>query len=479
MAWALASPIGASPDDDFHLDSIWCANAANTAACKPGTTPVTRVVPKAIHDSALCYAHKPRIGAACQAKAFTLDSTPTVVTDRGNFNNQYPPVYYATMSIFVSPDILGSVVLMRLVNILVLIGMTTALFWLLPRERRPALIWGWILSTVPLGLFLLASNNPSSWALIGIGSAWLALLGYFETSGRRKVGLGILFALAMIIAAGSRGDTAVYAVMSVGIVFILTFRFEKKYFVSAILPVVFSLIAVYFYYSSLQRRVADIGLSNGGAGGGAPVRPDKLPSWAYNLFNVQDLWAGVFGGWSLGWLDTALPAIVVFGGVACFIGVAFVGMSRHWGRKSWSVVLVGLTLWLLPAYILVQGGQRVGDTVQPRYLLPLFVLLAGLTVLTTGKKRLKFSSFQLVFVVGALSIAQSIALHTNIRRYVTGVDVYGWNLDSPISWWWSIPFSPMFVWIVGSAAFAALVAILVREITGEQVTKRVTSTFKR
>jgi len=61
---------------------------------------------------------------------------------------------------------------------------------LLPLRRRSTLLWGWIVSIVPLGLFLIASNNPSSWALIGIGSAWLALLGYLETHGKRKIALG-------------------------------------------------------------------------------------------------------------------------------------------------------------------------------------------------------------------------------------------------------------------------------------------------
>jgi len=34
-AWAFASPIGASPDDDYHLASIWCANESRTDLCAP------------------------------------------------------------------------------------------------------------------------------------------------------------------------------------------------------------------------------------------------------------------------------------------------------------------------------------------------------------------------------------------------------------------------------------------------------------
>ena len=48
IAWSLASPIGASPDDDFHLASIWCADAADTAACTAGPTAAERYVPQAV-----------------------------------------------------------------------------------------------------------------------------------------------------------------------------------------------------------------------------------------------------------------------------------------------------------------------------------------------------------------------------------------------------------------------------------------------
>ena len=33
-AWALASPLGASPDDDFHQASIWCPSPLNTSGCQ-------------------------------------------------------------------------------------------------------------------------------------------------------------------------------------------------------------------------------------------------------------------------------------------------------------------------------------------------------------------------------------------------------------------------------------------------------------
>jgi glutamate mutase epsilon subunit len=103
--------------------------------------------------------------------------------------------------------------------------------------------------------------------------------------------------------------------------------------------------------------------------------------------------------------------------------------------------------------------------VQPRYILPLIVLLGGLLVLEVGRKRFVLGRVQSLAVVVALSGANLVALHTNIRRYVTGADVPDWNLNSNVEWFWSGAPAPMAVWAVGSLAFAGLVAVLVREMS--------------
>jgi hypothetical protein len=59
-------------------------------------------------------------------------------------------------------------------------------------------------------------------------------------------------------------------------------------------------------------------------------------------------------------------------------------------------------------------------------------------------------------------IANAIALHVNMRRYLTGVDMGGWNLDNSAEWWWQIPVTPATVWVVGSVAFAFAVHLLLR-----------------
>jgi hypothetical protein len=466
LAWTLASPMGASPDDDFHLDSIWCSSVTDQSSCLPGSAADRRVVPEALVRSA-CYAGMPTVSAACQGKG-SPSSRPTVDTDRGSFANNYPPVYYATMGLFVTPDILGSVWFMRVVNVLLFVGITTALTCLLPARRRAALIAGWLITTVPLGVFLLASNNPSSWALIGVGSSWLALLGYFESTGRRRIALGALFAVTVIMAAGARGDAAVYTVIGSAIAVLLTFRRDRGYLLRAILPVVMGVVAAAFFFSSQQAGVATSGLGSASSISGGAPSPDAhsysgIALIAYNLLTVPSLWAGAFGEWGLGWLDTAVPAFVRVAAAGVFAAVAFLGLRRAGWRKIVAVLSVALVLWLLPTYVLVRGGNIVGDNVQPRYLLPLIVVLGGLCILTFGRGRFRLSWLQASLVGAGLVIAEAVSLQVNIRRYVTGTGSQGIDLDAGDTWWWSSAPAPMVVWIVGSLAYAALIVVLIRE----------------
>ena len=459
LAWAVASPVGSSPDDDFHLTSIWCASPSSAQYCQQDGATGERVVPKSLAKPA-CYAFDAKKSAACQSD-LTFVATPDTPSTRGNYAGGYPVVYYATMGLFAGNDIVASALWMRVLNILLFVGLATALYLLLPVHRRPALVWSWVLTTVPLGLFVLSSNNPSAWTMTGIGMGWIALLGYFETTGRRRIALGALFALSALMAAGARSDGAIYIVLAVVAVGILTVEKSKRWMRSAILPAAVAALSIVFFRSSRSFESLTTGLPD------QNLPHDFLGLVVYNLFEGPSLWTGIFGDkWGLGWLDTSMPAVVWLGGVACFVGVGFVAAGRMDWRKL-AVVLGGvLALWLLPTVILVAAGQTVGSNMQPRYLLPLIVMFAGILLLSVRGRPVLLTRMQVLLVAATLSVTQLIALSLNIRRYVSGFDNLGLNLNSDIEWWWNTPISPMVVWLVGSAAFAALLFLVLPRHSG-------------
>jgi hypothetical protein len=453
LSWALSSPVGSSPDEDFHLVSIWCATG-DDAACihEPGTTEAT--VPGALLDVA-CYAFDSAESAACQSE-LDFRGEPDSRTERGNFYGAYPPVFYAVMSVFVGPDIEASVLAMRAFGALLFTALASALFLLLPLARRPNLIWSWAVTTVPLGLFVLSSTNPSSWAIAGVGLGWLALAGFLETGGARKVGLGVLFALSVVIAAGSRGDASVYMVLAILATVVLQAHRTRRFALDATLPLAAVVFCVLMF--RVSRPVAAVTQGIEPDAGFAAVLARVIPT----VFDVPGLWMGMFGNrYGLGWLDTTLPSVVGLGALACFLGALIVAVARADLRKA--LVLIGgvIVLWALPTAVLVAADESVGANMQPRYLLPLLLLFAGIAFWAPDGRRIAFGRVQRILVAVTLAVVNAVALHLNIARYVTGFDDLGANLDNGVEWWWAILLSPMAVWVIGAVSYAGLVVLLI------------------
>ena len=466
-SWAFASPIGAGPDDDFHLTSTWCA-VGGSAQCEEGAEPYSRVVATPLVEVA-CYRAEPAVSAACQDRVMPGWTDDTIDTKRGNFIGEYPPVYYAVMHLMAGPDLQVSALLMRLVNAALFVALATALAVLLPSERRQTLLWGWLVTLVPLGMFLIPSNNPSGWAIMGVGTAFLALIGAYETVGRRRWGLVALTLLGVLMASGARGDAAVYAVGAVVTATIIAGPWRGVRWNAswrwAWVPLTGILIAAVFLIASGQASVA----GNGFGGEGASVIPGSdvqtpvggFALAAYNLLMLPFLWTGVWGTWPLGWLDTGLPDIVPWAAASAFVILAFAGIGRIDRRKALAAGGVLLVLIVLPVWVLTRGGDPVGENLQPRYLLPLIVLFAFILLLMPAGRTLRFSRVQTFVILAALAVANFVALQVNIRRYVTGADQQGLDLDAGAEWWWTgLPLGPTAVWVVGTLAFAGVLAIL-------------------
>ncbi|WP_051222955.1 DUF2142 domain-containing protein [Agrococcus lahaulensis] len=453
LTWSVASPTGSSPDDDYHMASIWCAQGTQDGRCEMGDGDL-RIVPDAVVSSSSCFMFDPTRAASCPVRDELMTAT-----ERGNWvDGAYPPAFYATMSALVGPDVQTSVLLMRATNAALYVGLLGALFALLPRTLRPLVLWSAAISIVPLGMFLLPSVNPSSWALISASGLWLATLGWFHQEGWRRWALAGLAAVLLAVGAGARSDASVYAVLGLAAASVLAFEPTRRYAVRLVLPLILSAAAVVAYFSTgLSGSIAGDASSNAGFLERTTLAFD-------NLRELPDLWNGVFGDFGLGglgWLDTDMPAVTAVTASAVFAAVAFWGL--RWGgvRKWLALAGVGAALVALPMYMLLLNDVRVGQWVQPRYVFPLIVLVGGLALFGAPGRAIGLARAQLVAVSVSLTLANSMGLHANLRRYVTGVDVPGFNLDRGIEWWWTAPVSPMTVWALGSLAFAVAAALLV------------------
>jgi hypothetical protein len=372
----------------------------------------------------------------------------------------YPGLFYRVMRFFVVDSVPTSVVVMRLVNTAlaaVLLGAALALSR--PRVRR-ALALSWMVTLVPLGMFIIPSTNPSSWTVSGLGTYWAFLVRLLDSSvSARTRWLSAGFCtLSGVVAIGSRSDGAAYLCLVTIAVVLAVGDLGKIRPFQLVVPLLLAVAAVYVYLTAGQSTAL-----------GGFATPEELPGRSgltlllTNVANYPGLLLGVFGvGWGLGWLDTYLPHAVGALATAAAFGALLMAAKDVWVGKMLAVGLIAAALVVLPLKVLQGGGNVVGENVQPRYLLPLVMSLVALATLSKSPPTAAWRSSRgaMALTVVVLTVANVLALGANLRRYLTGVDDNRINLDRDREWWWAVPVTPDMVWvgasILGLLLFAGL-----------------------
>jgi hypothetical protein len=445
--WAFASPVGSSPDDDFHLASIWCSAGEQPGRCENTGDERTRKVPTSV-ATADCYAYDATRSASCwDAGAGGLTETTRVDT-----GPVYPPLFYATMGVFVGPDIQVSVLSMRLFNAALCVGLLTATFWLLPRRLRPALVLSAVASAVPLGVFVYASTNPSSWALSSACVVWVAVYGATLTTGRRMWALSALALAAATIGAGARADAGVFAVFAAALGLLLGARTIRSAAVAIGTSALITVVGFGFYSSAGQSSFLTTGLRN--------ENPLLTRTQLFqNALEIPSLWSGAVGGSGLGWLDTVMPATVGFVGTAIAGAVVIVGLRHLSVRRAMALAITFVALWAVPFVLLAQSRAVVGTEVQPRYILPLLIITLGVASAAANAEKVWTLPQRLAVGIG-LTLSFSMALYTNVRRYTVGTDSEAINPGTDQEWWWTGMPSPSWLILITTAAFASGIVLL-------------------
>ena len=471
-AWAMSSPVGSEPDSDFHLASIYCTAWSAESPCDMEERRNRKMVPSALVE-AKCFAHDPNASAGCQPLMTTADGRETM-TNRLNIvesKANYPSIFYQAYYPFAGENIDTSVFSMRMIGATLFVGLNMLLWWLLPMRLREPLTLAWAATLIPLGIFVIASTNPSSWSLIGVGSAWLALVGYLEADGARRWALGGMFLVFVFLAVGSRTDATLFAIATSALALLVTDAPFRQMVARLWIPAVGAVLAAGWLV--FQRGALGV-LANGITGDGESFDWDL--AWN-NLIEIPGLWMGSFGIWpwgSLGWLDTPMPQLAAFGSFAVFVALLAIGLTGSSWRVRLATFAVFAMMWFYPLFILQQAGFLVGAGFQSRYGLPLLVVLMGVALMRSREGNgIGLAPHHRMWIAGALTIANSIALHQNIRRYTTGLDGQGFNLNDGAEWWWwglrDSWIQPMTVWLIGSVAFGALVWLVVVRVLDRRV----------
>ena len=349
----------------------------------------------------------------------------------------YPSGFYAVMSVLVGPDVDRSVVSMRLLNGLLAAVVLGLIVWLAPLGVAAAALLSVAVSFVPLGLFVVPSTNPSAWAVVGVLGVWAFAMSWLaESDGsarwrRWTLGAGTVVTAAMAI--GSRADASAFVVLALALATLLVVRsraqLKQQRGRLAVLATV-AVVAVFVYLSlSAASLVGPIDETQGTLG----RQSTGVGLLLTNLVSLPDLFAGIVGGWGLGWLDTPMPPLVSFVGVLAIGMVLFRGLQAADRRTLLATALAAAALVAVPLVFLQSQRLAVGQMVQPRYLLPLLVLLLATVSVPMGPPA---PMRRLVAVVFGLLLSSSavLAFWTNAHRYAIGTDVPLFDRDPVVEW---------------------------------------------
>lgn len=432
-SWALTSPVGSAGDADFHLASIWCAAGERAGVCEVDAADSSvRLVPESAAVAHQCFAFDASITAACSEDL----SDELIPTDRVNtVQGLYPGGFYRVMTLLVGPDVQHSVLMMRLLNAAIASALLALALRVLTPAVRSAVAIVVVVVFVPLGLSVIPSTNPSSWTITGITFLWafgLALARRRSWRSRRTWMLLAASVVSALLAIGSRVDASAFVVLVVVVIGVLTgVRHLMSNWKSTIVLTVIALAGLVQY--------ATFGTPGSGDG---PMMGTNEPGPGLLLSNIVQLPVylfGAVGGMALGWNDTPLPPLVAVFGVLALGAVAYRGLSRMPRRKLFASLLAFAGLVAVPLAFMQREGLGVGEVVQPRYLLPLIIVLfATLSVaIPYGRPTspgLPLSRAATWVLAVAMMASASLSLWVNAHRYASGSTRGLFDFDLELEW---------------------------------------------
>lgn len=458
VVWAFASPRGSSADEDFHLVNIWCAWGDSEICQINPDAPGTALVPESLVYS-WCYARWPaQISAGCLTE---LTMKPVEANRLSTDGLSYSIAFFDTMRVMAGTNLELSVQVMRVFNVLVA---SLFFFWALISanwaiSRALALSWG--VAMVPLGVFFVASVNPSSWTIIGVGTYWAFLASLMSNSPKtrgRKISLAAGTAATALLAITARTDSVIYLAFATLAILIWRWEFISIHLsrTSKLLLAAGVSIGLLFTAWIQIRRYQVFPFSFPGAQTSTdqPVPAIKtlleVPAFIYGLFGGQSaqtalrdspIAQGLEGyrpvGFiqGLGWTDTQIPSMVALIIGAIVLAMMLMGWRTYEKTRVLAFLLLIVAffaqLLLMRSFVAFTGAAFI----QPRYFFPIALVTIGIALSMKSPKAF-LNKFQALGITVFLALAGSIAWLAVSTRYAIGPEATYTNFGQPIEWWW-------------------------------------------
>lgn len=456
--WALATPIGAAPDEPAHL--VKAASVARGQLIgETGDYGQVVQVPQyiAFTHAQTCFAFDGSITADCMP---AIDGDPAAIVDASTTAGLYNPLYYVITgwpSLIAQDD--SGIYAMRIVSGIVSCAFLAVGFALLCGWRRPLFpILGYLGALTPMLLFLTGTVNPNTLEIAATLAAFIAVLTVVRDGGSPTWAVPAIVLVSAAVAANMRGLSLLWLAIALLAPFavarltrireLLRSRWVLAALGGTAVAVVLALVWLLSSNSLGAAIDADEPVTNAPGVGTSPILGFLWTLTSTFLYGKELV--GFFG-----WLDTPAPDAVFFVW-AVIIGaglLAAVAVLR--GRALALVIGLGAGVVVLPAVLAAVYITEGGVIWQGRYILPVFVCLmvaigAGLgdaiDLPPASERRIAW------LVVVAWAAAQWVAFAWALKRYTSGLDA-GWlELLSPQ---WSPPGGVVLLLAVEAAVLLA------------------------
>lgn len=464
---ALLSPPGAVHDEWYHAASIWCGQGEREPYC-----------PEKFPEIGTARTNLDAIDCKRSQEVPLICPTENVGESEyiSNFG-LYPPVYYFTLSWFVSSWDDGAIAVLRVVNALIISTVLALLAILLPSRYRVVLFLVILGTFSGTGYFLFSSINPSSWVSLGIGVGWLGIhagLAVQSLSLRHRVGLLSIGVTALLMAAGSRWDAPAFAAVVVTLTMghVAWHRFPKQrtrtFLAGVTILMVAAVVLELFTPYSPSEYVRRLFVYS-------PGQSDNVAFFThYAMYGISNIIRSV--GSVPTHTGVLMPELV--GTVGVILLAVLLARTFNAPNKA-QIIGAGLATAAASLAIMAQVGlvdDRDAFGIEPRYVYPLLPFIVGWWLLLGPDDLGERLGRHLKLLSVATTAMFAVTTFTFAERFVD-VQTYGLRIlpEGPDQWWWSwMPVGPNVVLVIAVASvwrFLALFRTAVNHLAENELMK--------
>jgi hypothetical protein len=428
LSWSFSGPANSGFDSTYHLGNIWCSHGERSGICED----IENI-------------NGQLSGKIPSELATGTSSTEKITAFLAGSTTKSP--YYSIMGYLVSKNVTQSVLLIRMVGSALVGLFFFSLIYFSSRRIRAAIITSWTFTISPILIGTLWQSNPRSWGYLSVMSGWaflsMALNGQRGT--RKNYAQWTMFSISCLLAFTSRRDASMFLVFTC--VIVLLVHLVRNHKISLKQLVLFfgafaSVFAVIRYSSASIRSYTRLDISS-------------IFENSRTIFVLVHLPENIADAFGLGLRYHDLgPNTIGIIGVSLF-AYSLSSWLRNGNRISYFVVAV-TTFFLFLVMFQISFNWPETTPATGVYTAALLPVILGFAVLYAQNiDEVAQTKTSLSLVITLLSLAHALTLFSKFEWSVRDSEVNDTYTKLSLNggWWWNIPISPNYVYVLGVLAF--------------------------